>query len=287
MRSSLIVVLIAGLGLGATTSSPAQIRTRLRRIAPPAVTSGHYRVMILGARVDQETEDDFLERDGKRDEIYFAARVQQFDRRDQRTLADGVVRSGIMGDVNGFPARMRAGSASPQGGIRTGDNVPAVGDVAAYSAPPVAGGLPLLVWDGTLRDGIDVIVVQSDVWEWDGDPALYNSWVYWTSRLTAADPDVQRLTASRTLTLDGPRDFELGDLRAGVDRPIAVFKAGSSKARWNDHFLVLTREAIEAAIQNWSAVGGRPPVTLDRVQRGYVDKQDGVYHIYFRIERLP
>jgi hypothetical protein len=45
-----------------------------------AVTSGRYRVVLNGAQVVTPTTDDWLSRDGKGDEVYFASLVEVFDR---------------------------------------------------------------------------------------------------------------------------------------------------------------------------------------------------------------
>jgi hypothetical protein len=266
---------------GAVTTKPLPAPT-----APPTATSGRYRIVIPGVRAEAETFDDVFERDGKRDEIYVAAAVQHYDRRDRRLLAQGVARTSIMGDVNGFPARIQAGSASPRGGIRTGDNVPAVPDVATFAGPGPSGAFPLVVWEGELQDAADVLVIQPDVWEWDGDGSLYTAWSGTTGWSTIDDPSVQAQIADQTLgpvtTLGGTEVRWLSVFRAGMDRPLGLARFPGAAA-WRIAAVVVTREAVERAFREAGSVGGRLPTTVEISRTG----DDGNYRLFLRVERMP
>ncbi|MGE0552222.1 MAG: hypothetical protein AB7R55_02205 [Gemmatimonadales bacterium] len=286
--------LLAVLGLSGGESLVAQARTRLAPTdlvtrAKPSLMSGRYRVMVLGAHVRGETVDDPLQLDGKRDEIYFAARVQQFDRRDGQRLGSILARTAVMGDVNGHPSRVKAGTASAQGGIRSGDRVPGVPDVGAYVAQPTSSLLPLLVWEGELRDGIDVLLVQPEVWEWDGGASAFNTWVSRTDELTLADPPVQQLLAAGQLTLTRRHTFDIGRHGPGIDRPIGALEHAVGLALWEQSLVVLTREVVEAAYRA-GAASGRPPLTVEVRRMGdtrVTTYPDGDYFIYLRVERVP
>ncbi len=299
MRFSRLLVLLTGLALGASGSLEAQVTrspTR-RKLAPRSLvaTSGNYRVLILGTHVATETSDDPLQRDGKRDEIYFAALVRQFDRRDQRLLYTAVPQTNVMGDRNGYSARTQAGSASSMGGIRAGDNVPNVPDVGSLQAAPVAAGLPLLLWQGQLRDGVDVLVIMPEVWEWDGNQYDFNRWRNQPVP-PPADPSIQSLVAAHQFgpfqSLAGNYEFALtpASVAGSYDRPVR-YSRRQSDIFWPISGLVLTREAIEAALSP-SAVGtGRPPGTIevhllgDRLWPS--NNADGDYWLYLRVERVP
>jgi hypothetical protein len=290
MRRLLMMLGSAGLTLAVIQPLPAQTRTQLRsKLAltrtAPVVTSGRYRIVALGAHVDQETTD------GKRDEIYVAAGVQHVDRRDGRMISVGMARTGIMGDVNGFPTRIKAGSASSLGGVRTNDNVPAVPDVASLVAPASSSGLPLLVWEGELHDGIDVVIVQPEIWEWDGNPNKFNAWQGSTARPILGDPDIQNLINQQSL---GPTyrlaNYDLRDLgfldMGSEDFPIGGLRGQNDHLSWKVNAIAVTREAVEKAIAAGSTIGGRPPATMEIMRSGY-NQSIHYYRLYLRVERVP
>ncbi|MGE0552221.1 MAG: hypothetical protein AB7R55_02200 [Gemmatimonadales bacterium] len=295
-RTAAVALGVAALGLALLTSVPlqAQVRSRLRSTLEPkapAVTSGRYRIVALGVRVDKETTDDMLERDGKRDEIYVAAGVQHFDRRDRRVIALGMARTQIMGDVNGFPTRLQAGSASSRGGIRTSDNVPAVADVGSLAGAPSPNTLPLLIWEGDLHDGVDVVVVEPEIWEWDGDPGLFDAWQRTTTWPTIGDPEVQDLIGRQLLgptpKLVGRDSRLLAEYHAGHDVPIGGSTSPTNgMSYWQINALVVTREAVEKAFRDGSSIGGRPPATLEITRTGYASSIH-TYRLYLRVERVP
>jgi len=135
---------------------------------------GEYRVTVNSVRVNRETLDDPAQIDGKRDEIVVTASVQVYDP-EGNSVGQGLAETKVHGDINAAAwstanspqLRIKAGSASALGGLRTGD-------VIAPSGAPTAISLPLLVWEGILReDGVTVEIVPL-VWEVDRPP----SWQY-------------------------------------------------------------------------------------------------------------
>lgn len=85
--------------------------------------SAEYRVTINGFRVMAETWDDAGEWDGKRDEIFLSTGVTVVNRSGAAVYKSQPT-SPVLGDVNNQPGRVLAGSASPRGGLRTGDSYP-------------------------------------------------------------------------------------------------------------------------------------------------------------------
>ncbi len=153
--------------------------------------TGRFRVTLTGFTVNGQTDDNVLETDGKGDEVFILAEVAQYDRytQDPRTLAGAAVRLGyndnlhgggnvtlrrslvsvLMGDVNNQnnPPRIQAGSASSLGGLRTGDRFP-TNEPWILSSEPTADRPPMLLWEGELRRGRDLVTIVPTVWEWDG-----------------------------------------------------------------------------------------------------------------------
>jgi hypothetical protein len=136
---------------------------------------GAYRITVDGVRVNRETLDDPLQIDGKRDEIIVTASVQEYDRDGNRTGQGSVARTKVHGDVDA-PAwstatspqvRIKAGTASLLGGLKTGD-------VIQPSGEPTTISFPLKVWEGILREESITLAIVPIVWEVDRTP----SWEY-------------------------------------------------------------------------------------------------------------
>src|SRR5439155_2463282 len=137
---------------------------------PPA--AGVFRVVLNGFKVNHESDDDILEGDGKRDEVYLRADVWVLNR-------DGSVpyrhspRSVLMGDINNQsdPRRIAAGTASDDGGLRTNDKWP-INEPWRRVRSPLADRTPMLLWEGQLSRGENMAVIIPTVWEWDSrDPS--------------------------------------------------------------------------------------------------------------------
>jgi hypothetical protein len=259
--------------------------------------SGKYRITIAGFRVNHQTYDDQLNRDGWSDEVYAAAFVQQVDRSSRALLDTGTVQSRAHGDARGFPDRIPAGQAGA--GLTAGDVVPKGWDERA-GLSAVQGSFPLLVWQGDLMDGKDALVIRPMLWEVDGDNTSFQYWKRWVARsdpaavLANASPqsiaqvtgDTIISTTSQALTTRwGPGSDAWAD--AGRDRPI-----GMSQYRWYDLVLVLTREAIEAELAKSSGTRATPGLLalqlIDTARPDLVGAaMSGDYTLYLRVERVP
>lgn len=144
--------------------------------------SGRYRVTINGIRVIRETVDDPAETDGKRDEVFLRAHVGEFTAADLASGTGSAVQSRVHGDVNAAEwqgansatRRVKAGSASTLGGLKTGDVFPA----SWASTPSNAGAdaLPLLVWEGDMHQGQGALMITPTIWESDQRPGVPATW---------------------------------------------------------------------------------------------------------------
>ena len=80
--------------------------------AAPRAASGKYLVTITGIRAYLASTDDMLSRDGTGDEIYAAAYIRRYDRRDGKLAAVTTRKSSSHGDTFHFSStRVQAGSA--------------------------------------------------------------------------------------------------------------------------------------------------------------------------------
>jgi hypothetical protein len=71
--------------------------------------------------------------------------------------------------------RIKAGTASATGGIKSGDAVPANLDPVAPTGPLQTLTFPLVVWEGELGDS-DVVIVHPTLWEDDVNPVVNATW---------------------------------------------------------------------------------------------------------------
>lgn len=245
---------------------------------PAAAQSGRYLVTVTGLRAGAVTTDDMLHGDGKGDEVFAAAFVRRYDRQTANTLEAINRQTTVYGDVGGgrVSERAQAGRLSPLGGIADGDPIPADA-VVARTVPAQERVFPWRLWEGTLTDGADALVITPSVWEYDGKPALFQGWGAKQSALTGTLFLSQRLQdhvsrrAFEPLVLDpievadGQLANRVGQLAGntlismalgippglnflgGEDRPIGIH-ASSAGPILPTTTVVLTREIIEAAL---------------------------------------
>jgi len=154
-------------GTKTTTSSSSGTST------PPAPSSATYRVTVNGLLCTMATT-------GGGDAVYASVFSRQYDRRNDQLLTYKLpAETQVYGNVNGMEAqRQQAGSMSATGGIGIGnfiptDFVPGIRN----SKPPHADLFPMLLFEGSLTDGVDVVILSPSLWESYGDLTLRNSWV--------------------------------------------------------------------------------------------------------------
>src|SRR5436190_13507297 len=114
MAKALMTLLVASFAFSGTTVPSAKGQ---KNTNPPVAV---FRVVLNGFKVNHESDDDILEGDGKRDEVYLRADVWVLNR-DGNVPYRRSPRSVLMGDINNQsdPPRIRAGTASDTGGLRT------------------------------------------------------------------------------------------------------------------------------------------------------------------------
>lgn len=262
--------------------------------------SGRYRLWVEQLRVNEQTYDP--NSDGHGDEVYVSAYVQMMDRRNGALLQAATVRSAIHGDVFYWPAPARAqfGTASPYGGLKTGDVIPVVGQATAGP-----GGWPLFVlWEGVLTDGIDEILVWPVLWESEDLPAPFQEWNQIMQRdgpSLLANPAVVAEAATAGLKPVLAPELSLyirvsGNIVAAVtnsvvsaDRPIGMRLDQYKAYLMQRVVLVITREKIEASLAS-PTFGGLQPGVIPVVLADSPDSSAGLggsYTVYLRVERIP
>ncbi len=260
-----------------------------KQVQAAAPTSANYLVTITHLRCVKAIEDDPLDRDGKGNEVYAASWIRRYDRAGN-FLEQSSAQTLVYGDTRNLPpkAREQAGSLSPTGGIGNGDNIPANATDQRWSTPSDSdkGKFPLILWQGTLTDGSDVLILSPSIWESDDDQSVLSVWGQTQNALGNSlwnKPEVQtqinqqifsplvlgnvsgvsgNLASAAASTIIGAFGIPLLALPArailggGIDRPIGLIPNGVDATALPNVTIVLTREIIERALAGGPPVGG-------------------------------
>jgi hypothetical protein len=264
------------------------------------------------------TTDDPIDRDGKGDEIYGAAFIRKYDRKTLSILEYSNKRTRTYGDGNGRPERVPGGTQNPSGGVAPGNVLPN-GGTPHRQLPAQESVMPMKLWEGTLTDNTDALVISPSVWEDDNDPSHFTSWVQnqqTTNDWLFTTQKVQTHLASRAFTpivLEGVDAYSQYGESAGTvalrgaaalfgiplsyeqvvmtfrDRPIgltAPAQTGGGPSNITttlpNTVVVLTRESIEAAL------GARPhPVLASEPPVIVISPTPGVMAITFKDRASP
>ncbi len=265
-------------------------------LTPATAVSGRYRITIAGFQVMRETVDDPFDRDGKRDEVYAAAYWSVFDRKTRMSGGKGLARSRTYGDASRWPARVAAGRGSPSGGLKTNDTIPAGWNV--QGPPPPAQDpmrFPVVVWEGSLTNDKELLVIRPTLWEEDADATTFDRWRQ--NSQNAGFPDYQgpdRLTGTLSSPFTGNLWFTTAKniishyllsepLSFGKDRPLGV-NEHDNIFYWNDQYYVLTRENLESTL---NAQRGMLTVWFYDRDKGTDPPLQGHYRMLLAIERIP
>lgn len=142
-------------------------------LPPTPRYKGVYRITATGLRVNHETTDNPLEIDGKRDEVLVRAKGELFWKGQPLAGTGFFVESKVHGDRNAVAwsnatsptVRIKAGTASLLGGLKTGDE---------HRSPPGTApntiSFPLIIWEGSLRESSARVVFVPTIWEVDRAP---------------------------------------------------------------------------------------------------------------------
>jgi hypothetical protein len=250
---------------------------------------GCYRVLLTGFHVEHQTADHVLDADGKGDEVYVLSDSWRADR--QGRVSDHQVRrSVVMGDMNGQDVvRLRAGSASDAGGIRSGDRVPTA-EPWTSTGDPRADRLPMLLWQGELVDRESAVVVQPTIWEWDnGGGDLRGTWPALMRNDSLIGASLVPLVANLAPGGRPPVHAfsQTFALERNGDRPIG-YQPAEANAWWKYGYapkrLILDYRIAEDALTR-SFIPNRPGIVGIRYQEPVRDVLDGDYPLSLNVER--
>lgn len=275
-----------------------------------APATNRYRVIATGFRVLHQTKDDPFSGDGHGDEIYGGFMVFSYDRRTSRpSVAPFVMRTNVIGETGFYGqqtgknpdifqlipyGRIKGGTASAGGGFAQNDVYPQVADPSkTYGAPATTNDFPFEVYNGSLTDGQDAVIIEPTLWEADGNRDGFAKWA--NNEITSAiqvwaDPGVQAAVAGTQLALISPSGTletsfgphinpgeafglaisglgPLGLLTGGsFDRPIGVGESGvggfgglAVGPVLPRRAIVLTHEILEATLAKLATNAGSGP----------------------------
>jgi hypothetical protein len=251
---------------------------------------GRYRIVINGFTVNHETWDHALEVDGKGDEVYFSAIVQTLNKNGDQ-LSYSEPRTKTMGDINGFPGRVQAGSRSDKGGLKTDDTHP-TSSPWLRTVPPQPDRSPWLVWEAELLEDETAVTVIPSIFEYDGGTDAFNEWTKWGKTTLSKiksflgkifGPVTDIVFEGVDLGLDIAVSMgESGIVGQAQDRPIGMKKEGE-KYNFKSKVVTLTYEKAEWLIKNNPAGKGNGILELR-----YVDEPRlaGDYSFYIQVEKV-
>lgn len=272
--------------------------------AAPATTApahhaatGRYRLVVTGFTVNHETWDNAFETDGKRDEVFVDVSVSLLDRANGAISSLGSKRTRVIGDVNFQSGRLKGGSASALGGLRTGDSYPTAQPWTIAGAM-TTDGLPLEVWRGDLAQGGSGVTVLPSIWEYDGGGLDFvTPWYNFAKQFPLYGAPLVSLVNS-SLGQNTIKAAQVGyqfanrdmDSWAGhaADRPIGidyVSTSGGTIPGWKDTPVVsLTYESAESLLASNPTGRGLGVASVHYVDNS---KYAGDYTLYLKLERVP
>ena len=83
-------------------------------------------------------------------------------------------KSMVVGNTKKYPGAIKGGTATNNGGFRNGDIYPTSPPYAASGA--YEDRIPLVVWEGELTEGGNVVVIEPALWEKRGGESIFRLW---------------------------------------------------------------------------------------------------------------
>lgn len=186
---------------------------------PPRPLASSFRVTLNGYRVDHQTRDDALERDGVGDEVSLVLDLATVDSSGTFELRRwGNIFSSLMGQQP--RNEIRAGTGSDRGGLITGDGFPTATPWRRLT--PVNPGIPPnILFDGELTQGANAALIIPTIWEWDNTGALRTAFADALERDRPAITSTVRRLISSSLSA-APESFVLPGSSLGIGNTVTL-----------------------------------------------------------------
>ena len=216
--------------------------------------------------------------------MYAAAFVRRYDQRTGQLVDANSRKTAIYGDVKETSGRVQAGTRSFTGGIQDGDPIPNGPLVAVRTTPAQESTFPWKLFEGTLTNGVDALIITPSIWEQDvnmlptSTTQVYQNWVQAQQTLNVslfARFEVQQQITQKAFGLvfagasggtsnTGALSILLANqdqmfittlgipvmslLTTSADRPLGLVSDARDSSVLPNQVVVLTREIIEAAL---------------------------------------
>ncbi len=128
-----------------------------------------FRITINGFRIF--AQKGILPRRGHT--YYIAAKVLKYSQRGA-ILSNVTKVTKVIGNTKKFSGAIKGGTATKNGGFRNGDVYP--GSIPYLASNAYSDRLPLLVWEGELAEGGDVVIVEPALWEKRNGGSIFRAW---------------------------------------------------------------------------------------------------------------
>lgn len=258
-----------------------------------------FRITLNGFKVNNETFDHQFEVDGKGDEVYIRYDTRMVDA-EENTLLSNNAQTVVMGDVNGHPERVQAGSrdcpGSCKGGLKSGDAFPDSTPWDRSGSNMMADHPPMILFEGTLVKDETGVAITPTIWEWDGATDILQSWgatisengpkiAQATANIIKGETDDNKVIQSN-LEMGLPAVFDLlSDIGGRAqDRAIGGVPTNQDKDfKFEPKTLVFTYDKAVLATQNNPSGKG---VGVFEISYADPPGQIGNYTLYIQIERM-
>jgi hypothetical protein len=255
--------------------------------------NGRYRISLEGFKAISVTAEDPFRADGRGDEVFITTQVSEYGRNGS-LRSTRMARTPTFGDVQNFPARIRAGSASSTGGIMPNDQYPAPVELISQLQPATVNNLPYLLWEGELTEIDNAVVLSPAIWESDGGDELVPHYMTfqtgiapWVSYWQKMHPYIPNTYGSPLLDTWNPQ--RLCPAPLGKESPSTFFQPPING--WRDEPMDMTKNRTHCP--TYVAVNWRIANSMTTVNPAAVveipftsDVAGWTYKLFVRIEKV-
>jgi hypothetical protein len=254
--------------------------------------AGRYRISLERFKAISTTPEDPFRNDGNGDEVYITAQVSEYGT-NAALVSTRMVRTPTFGDIWNFPNRVRAGTASRNGGIREGDEYPAATEYISQLQPPTLSNLPYLLWEGNLTQINGVVIISPAVWESDEGDDLFPYFATFQSQVAASLPYRTLFQSYVPWTLGNGGVLDTWNPQPNCPLGAQGTPAGTFYPPiqgWRDEPVDMAGSPTYCPTYvaiNWAAANSMTTVNPASVVEIPYSSAAGSYKLYLRVEKVP
>jgi hypothetical protein len=256
-----------------------------------------WQASINGFRCNTQTWDHALNVDGWADEVFIGWSAQVVDKAGRELVPLSTRRTAIMGQTDGWPNRVQAGTRTETGGLQTDDAFP-TSQPEKRSGELTSDRVPLLLWRGPLTDDTAIVLIPT-IWEWDGGTDAFTGFL---NNLRTNGPAIAK-AAAESIAVVKPEvgatvvpivtkisealpfvvNLVTGILGKAGDRPIGTQEADDGTRSFEPKAYVLNETIANRLVAN-DFGSGNGVINVD-----YIDSNNmgaGAYTMFLQLEKL-